>query len=127
LRNLILDCPFGDLPAILDRQLTRHSGLPAAFNPGILFAAGAAFGSWTADLVPARSAHRLADRRILLIQGEEDHLVPAEQARRIRDAAGSGCRLVELPDVGHNEGYRERRHLYMREVVEFLRSAFPEG
>ena len=52
----MLDSPFGNLPELLDRQLTRHSHLPELFNPGILAAARLAFGVRTDNLIPLRSA-----------------------------------------------------------------------
>ncbi len=35
----VLDSPFGDLPKLLNTQLSKHSHLPKFFNPGIIYAA----------------------------------------------------------------------------------------
>ena len=40
----VIDSPYGDLPKLLEVQLSRHSGLPSWFNPGILLAARWIFG-----------------------------------------------------------------------------------
>src|SRR5271167_3556240 len=47
----VLDSPYGDLPKLLDTQLSQHSGLPSWFNPGILLAARWIYGVRTDDLV----------------------------------------------------------------------------
>ncbi len=52
----MIDSPYGDLPKLLDTQLSKHSGLPHWFNPGILLAARWIYGVRTDDLVPIRFA-----------------------------------------------------------------------
>src|SRR5262249_40932303 len=76
----VIDSPYGDLPKLLENQLSKHSGLPRWFNPGILMAARWVFGVRTDDLVPIRSARAWGERPVLLIHGESDPLVPTGQA-----------------------------------------------
>ena len=65
IKAAVLDSPFGNLPELLDRQLTQHSHLPKVFNPGILLAARVAFGVRTDNLMPIRSARELGSGRCL--------------------------------------------------------------
>ena len=51
----VLDSPYGNLPKLLDQQLSEHSGLPAWFNPGILLAAA---GFTASDRRPGADAVR---------------------------------------------------------------------
>lgn len=120
IRMAVLDSPFGDLPALLDRQLTRHSHLPKAFNPGIVLAAHRVYGVRTDDLVPIDSARRWGDRPMLLIHGEADSIVPVEQSRQLARRVGAACRSVFLPDVDHVRAYQNDRRSYVALVDGFL-------
>ncbi len=40
----VIDSPYADLPKLLETQLSKHSGLPRWFNPGILLAARVIYG-----------------------------------------------------------------------------------
>lgn len=122
LRAVAVDSPFGDLPAVLDRQLAAHSGLPRPFNPGILLAADWAFGTRAADLIPIRSARRWGDRPLLLIHGTGDDLVPVSQAQALAAAAGPGCQAVILPGIGHTDAYRADPEGYVDRLDGFFRA-----
>jgi len=116
----VLDSPFGNLPELLDAELTRHSHLPAWFNPGILVAARLAFGVRTDDLIPLRSALRWGARPLLLIHGEADSIVPVRQARQIARAIGPTCQAVTLPGVQHVGAYNRDPSRYIAAVDRFF-------
>lgn len=120
IRVAVLDSPFGNLPELLRDQLTAHSHLPAAFNPGILLAARWAFGVRTDDLVPLRSARQWGARPMLLIHGEADSIVPVRQARQIARAAGRSCRAITLPGVEHVGAYSVDPGGYVAAVDRFF-------
>jgi uncharacterized protein len=120
IRAVVLDSPFGNLPELLDRQLTQHSHLPKLFNPGIILAARLAFGVRTDNLVPLRSALRWGQRPILLIHGEDDSIVPVSQARQIVGALGPNCQAMILPGVEHVGAYHEAPGRYIATVDRFF-------
>ncbi len=120
IRVAVLDSPFGDLPALLQTQLTRHSHLPRLFNPGILLAARLAFGVRTDDLVPLISARRWGRRPMLLIHGEADTVVPVDQARQIARVAGTACEAITLPGVPHVGAYGRDRARSVAAVGRFF-------
>jgi pimeloyl-ACP methyl ester carboxylesterase len=120
IRVAVLDSPYGNLPELLDAELTEHSHLPKFFNPGILLAARWAFGVRTDDLVPIRSARRWGNRPMLLIHGEADSIVPVRHARLLARAAGPNCAAIVLPGVEHVEAYRHYRQGYVAAVDRFL-------
>jgi alpha-beta hydrolase superfamily lysophospholipase len=101
----VVDSPFGNLPEVLDSQLSVQSGLPSVFNPGILLAAHLAFDSPSSDLIPERSARLWGERPLLLIHGTADPIVPVEQGQAVARAAGAACEAVYLPDTGHCDAY----------------------
>ncbi len=120
IRAAVLDSPFGNLPELLDAQLTRHSHLPSWFNPGILVAARLAFGVRTDNLVPIRSALQWGKRPMLLIHGEADSIVPVAQARQIARAIGPSCQAVILPGVEHVGAYNRAPGRYIAAVDGFF-------
>lgn len=122
IRAAVVDSPFGNLPEVLDEQLSEHSNLPRFFNPGILTAADLAFGVRTRDLVPIRSARKWSGRPLLLIHGEADSIVPVRQARLLARSAGANCRTVVLPGVEHVQAYRDDPEGYVDAVDEFFRT-----
>ena len=120
IKAVVLDSPFGNLPELLDRQLTQHSHLPKWFNPGILTAARIAFGVRTDNLVPIRSALQWGKRPMLLIHGEADSIVPVTQARQIAKVVGPTCQTVILPGVEHVGAYNKAPGRYIAAVDRFF-------
>jgi alpha-beta hydrolase superfamily lysophospholipase len=116
----VIDSPYGDLPRLLNAQLSKHSGLPAWFNPGILLAARLVYGVRTDDLVPIRYARAWGQRPLLLIHGECDTIVPVDQAQELADAIGSSCLTLTLPGVDHVQAYQSDPENYVRLVGRFF-------
>jgi pimeloyl-ACP methyl ester carboxylesterase len=120
IKAVVLDSPFGNLPELLDRQLTAHSHLPKLFNPGILFAARLVFGVRTDNLLPIRSALRWGPRPMLLIHGEADSIVPVRQSRELAKVVGPTCQAVFLPGVEHVGAYSRQPGRYIATVDRFF-------
>jgi uncharacterized protein len=116
----VLDSPYGDLPKLLKIQLSKHSGLPGWFNPGILLAARWVYGARTDDLVPTRFARAWGERPLLVIHGESDTIVPVSQARELASAAGACCLTMTLPGVDHVKCYDSDPAGYVRVVGAFF-------
>ncbi|HZW32219.1 MAG TPA: alpha/beta hydrolase, partial [Isosphaeraceae bacterium] len=116
----VVDSPYGDLPRLLEAQLSKHSGLPAWFNPGILLAARWIFGVRTDDLVPIRSARSWGERPLLLIHGESDTIVPVSQARELARNLGTSCMTLTLPGVEHVQAYDSDPAGYVETVGTFF-------
>ena len=90
----VLDSPYGDLPKLLNTQLSKHSGLPGWFNPGILLAARWIYGVRTDDLVPTRFARAWGERPLALDPRRIRHDRSVEPGPR----AGPGRRRL-VPDA----------------------------
>jgi pimeloyl-ACP methyl ester carboxylesterase len=116
----VIDSPYGDLPKLLNTQLSKHSGLPGWFNPGILLAARLCYGVRTDDLVPIRYARAWGQRPLLLIHGESDSIVPVDQAQKLAEAIGSSCLTLTLPGVDHVQAYQSDPDNYVRLVGRFF-------
>jgi dipeptidyl aminopeptidase/acylaminoacyl peptidase len=116
----VVDSPYGDLPELLKKQLSLHSGLPRWFNPGILLAARWVFGVRTDDLIPIRFARSWGERPVLLIHGESDTIVPVGQARELAHTLGASCLMLTLPGVEHVQAYQSDREAYIQTVSSFF-------
>ncbi|AMV39535.1 alpha/beta hydrolase [Planctomyces sp. SH-PL62] len=120
IRIAVLDSPYGDLPRLLEGQLSKHSRLPSWFNPGILACARLLYGLRTEDLVPIAAAAAWGDRPMLLIHGEADSTVPVAQARSLGRAVGAACLTAFLPGVEHVEAYRSDPRRYVALISRFF-------
>jgi pimeloyl-ACP methyl ester carboxylesterase len=116
----VVDSPYGDLPKLLEVQLSKHSGLPRWFNPGILLAARLIFGVRTDDLVPIRFARSWGERPLLLIHGESDTTVPVSQAYELARTLGSSCLTLTLTGVDHVQAYESDPEGYVTTVGAFF-------
>jgi pimeloyl-ACP methyl ester carboxylesterase len=116
----VIDSPFGNLPEVLKNQLSKHSGLPSLFNPGILLAARIFYGVRTDDLIPIRAARAWGERPLLLIHGESDSTVPLSQAYALARAAGASCQTMTWPGVEHVQAYQTDPRQYVRTVGTFF-------
>jgi pimeloyl-ACP methyl ester carboxylesterase len=118
----VIDSPYGDLPKLLDSQLSKYSGLPSWFNPGVLMAARWVYGVRTDDLIPIRLARGWDERPVLLIHGESDTTVPVGQARELARTLGASCLMLTLPGVEHVQAYQTDPEGYIRTVSSFFAS-----
>jgi alpha-beta hydrolase superfamily lysophospholipase len=116
----VIDSPYGDLPKLLKVQLSKHSGLPTWFNPGILLAARLIYGVRTDDLIPIRFARFWGERPLLLIHGESDTIVPVSQAHELAQTLGSSCLTLTLPGVDHVQAYETNPEGYVSTVGDFF-------
>jgi fermentation-respiration switch protein FrsA (DUF1100 family) len=82
-----------------DLALLLRSNLP--IENGLLRSALARWGAWYfRALEPARHVGRIAPRPLLLINADDDELIPRASAERLRDAAEGPVRQIWLPH-GH--------------------------
>jgi pimeloyl-ACP methyl ester carboxylesterase len=59
-------------------------------------------------------------RPILVIQGTDDGMIPADSAERLCRAAGERCTRWTVPDAGHLEAHASRPPTYEQRVIAFL-------
>ncbi|MBV8488583.1 MAG: alpha/beta fold hydrolase [Planctomycetaceae bacterium] len=116
----VVDSPYGNLPQLLETQLSKHSHLPSWFNPGILAAARWVYGVRTDDLVPIQSARAWGQRPLLLIHGESDSVVPVSQAYQLARTVGASCLTLTLPGVEHVQAYKTNPQTYVKMIQRFF-------
>jgi dipeptidyl aminopeptidase/acylaminoacyl peptidase len=117
------DSAFSDLFSVVETE-RAHMGVPNLFNPGYVFVSKALFGVDVLENEPKRAIARLSGRPVLLIHGEEDALIPVEQAYELRDfALAAGNQDVELwvvPLANHVGAVGVAREEYVRRVAAFF-------
>jgi len=77
---------------------------------------------------PESLAERIAPRRLLVVHGADDRLVPVAEAHSIAAHAGAGCRLEGIPGMGHFNWVMPSQPGFARVanlVVEFLGEVVP--
>ena len=121
-KALVLDSPFVDLKALVDRTLSSHHIPAALVRPVLLDVAG-----WRAHYAPGSvrpiEAIRKVKAPILLFHGTKDALVPFADALAFKAAAG-GLTLVPLDGLDHNT---PRPSTYQDRIVTFLTRSLPSS
>lgn len=119
--GVIADSPYARLTDLLGVELPRASGLPALFNPGILFMGNALWGIDLHAAAPEESIRRVPPRPILFIHSETDELIPVEHSRRLWRLSGEvPGRLWTVAGPKHDQVYSALPEEYLRRVTAFL-------
>jgi len=121
-KALVLDSPFADLTALVDRVLAGEHLPPFIVRP-MLFAVAGWRAHYTPGSVRPVEAIRKVKVPILLLHGDKDTVVPFEDALALKAAAGGKLTLVPLPGLDHNT---PRPDAYRNQVVEFLSHTLPD-
>ncbi|HET9496192.1 MAG TPA: alpha/beta fold hydrolase, partial [Chloroflexia bacterium] len=120
---VVTDSAFSDLFSVVESERIRI-GVPNLFNPGYVFASRELFGVDILANEPKHAIARLGDKPVLLIHGEEDALIPVEQAYELRDfarAAGNhNTELWVVPFANHVGAVGSAREEYVARVAEFF-------
>lgn len=127
MKVLVSDSSFASLPALLDKELPKASGLPAFFNPGILFMGKLLYGLDLSATKPVQSIPRLNDRPLFLIHGIDDALVPVSQAYELQKAAENNPKLEfwVVEGAGHTGNYDADPQQYMQRLLAFYDEYLP--
>jgi uncharacterized protein len=73
------------------------------------------------DMTPIKDLERLGDRSLLLVYGERDALVPAENGQRLLQTRGHDTSLLVVRGAGHRSVLIERfLSTYQQELLNFL-------
>ena len=120
-RTIVADSSFARLEDLLARELPRESGLPAFFNPAVLFFGRELFGLDTRILNPVEAVAGLPPRSLFIIHAEADRLIPVDHARRIAAAAGPAVYdLWIFPGSRHDRVSAAAPEQYRSRVLAFF-------
>jgi len=120
-KAVVLDSPYADLAKLVDHTIAGYHIPPVLLGPLLRKIAG-----WRAHYVPASvrpiEAIRKVKAPILLFHGDQDTLIPYDDALAIKAAAGGPLTLVTLTGLDHNS---PRPSSYEERIVSFLEQSLP--
>ena len=123
IKALLVDSPYADLPALIDKKLPDYSGLPAFFNPGVLFMGNLLYGIDFSPAKPVDILPKLGDRPIFQVYSKDgDKTVPLEQAYALQTAGASDPNFSTwaAPGSGHIDGFPNNKEEYATRMVAFF-------
>jgi uncharacterized protein len=127
-RAVIAEAPFYDLETVAADGLAVLPG-PLAAAALAIFRALAPFelGGPLEDVSPAHAIATRRDLRSLIIVGERDVIVPADQGRRLHQRAAGPSQLWDLPNAEHCSAWAAARQEFPVRVSDVLREAFRDA
>ena len=123
IKTLIVDSTFADFPILVQGQLDP---LPVPLRPALASLVGfygyLETGVKMSDMSSLESVSELGERRLLIIHGRSDPLIPPAQARMLSAADPGVHRLIMLPG-GHCGGHANFPRIYEDAVLGWMRGA----
>ena len=123
IKALMVDSPYADLPALLEKRLPGASGLPAFFNPGILFVGKLLYGIDFSNVKPAEALAKLGDRPVLHVQSRDgDDEVPLTEGYALQSAGANNPNFTSwpAPGKGHVHSYTNNKEEYTKRMLGFF-------
>jgi pimeloyl-ACP methyl ester carboxylesterase len=122
IRTLVVDSAFADLCRELKHAFRYATGgyLPRFCLPGMLLAALLLRGIKVNAVRPEEAIKHLNGRRLLIIHGDSDLLVPVENAYILKEAAGDAAQLWIVPRAGHVASYDRQPRQYINHLLNFF-------
>ena len=128
IRAVVSDSAFARQRDILDHHIRRRTGL---WPEPILKAAGPMLrrrhGKSFDDFDPARLAHQISPRPLLLIHPKDDPIVPFQHALDIWEQAREPKESWFLGEAGHCGAYFQDRPGYCQRISKFFSAALDPG
>jgi dipeptidyl aminopeptidase/acylaminoacyl peptidase len=121
-RAIVIDSAYADLAEILSREIPKKSHLPGFFNPGIIRMTRLFYGIDIDAIKPAMALEKLGQRHVLIIHGQNDALVPVENAYRLYEKVSHDPKneLWILPNTAHTDAYKNYKREYGKKVAQFF-------
>ncbi|MBM2809681.1 MAG: Dipeptidyl aminopeptidase/acylaminoacyl-peptidase-like protein [Chloroflexi bacterium] len=118
---VVADSPYADQREILSREITRRTGFPPIFAPGIALMARPLLGLDLAGIPPLLAVSQIAPRPILFIHGEADARIPYQNSERLIAAANNPINeLWIVKGAAHADSYSLLKDDYTNRIVGFF-------
>lgn len=117
IRAVVADSAYADLHTLL-RDTFAHRRV---FLPGVLAIAYLAFGIDVRQVCPAQALRSVTGRRILLVHGGRDRVVPPDNLWAL--AAAGGRNIVDawmVPEAEHIRAIARHSQTYFTRVIDFF-------
>jgi fermentation-respiration switch protein FrsA (DUF1100 family) len=121
---VVSDSSYAAILPIIEEAWPAASGLPDAFLPVTLVMGEILLGYDLSAARPVDDLVRVAARPVLLIHGDQDQLIPLDDAYELQHAAPQ-AELWVLPGVQHARAYGSASQAYQERIAAFFEQALP--
>lgn len=116
---VVTDCAFAEIESVIRDSWHERTGLPQAVIPGARLLGRVWLGYDILGSRPVDQVPRIAPRKLLILHGGADQLVPISHGHRLH-AAVPGSEIVVFPDIRHAALYHKQPAEYLKQVSTFL-------
>lgn len=120
---VLADSPYCSPAEILKRSCKERS-LPVAIAYPIIQVAARILGGFDLEQASAENAVGVSPIPVLLLHGDDDHVVPCTMSARIHEFSNDCTKLKIFIDADHCLSYIVEKQLYEMAVLDFLKQ-FP--
>ena len=118
-RGLVADCGY-DTPAGIIRETIRHWKLPMFPTYPCVALGARLFGGFRITETSALACVKHARLPILLIHGEDDHIVPCAMVHSLHGACASQVEVLTVPGAGHGISWYVDMPTYQETLLRFI-------
>ena len=118
-RGLVADCGY-DTPAGIIRETIRHWKLPMFPTYPCVALGARLFGGFRITETSALECVKHARLPILLIHGEDDHIVPCAMVHSLHGACASQVEVLTVPGAGHGISWYVDMPTYQETLLRFI-------
>ena len=120
-KGLICDCGYSSVRAMIERMAVKLH-LPVKLSYFMLRLSAMIYGGFDPDSCSPLSSLAESKVPVLIIHGEDDHLVPCSMARENYEASASDIKmLLTVPGAGHGMSFLADEEKYRETVHSFLK------
>lgn len=121
LRVVIAQSPFTSIEENIASGVRQIAGLPPfPFAPMVIFFGQQETGLSIEQVRPIDDIARIAPRAVMLMHGQQDHLISPDNSQRLYDAAGEPRELVYFATAAHGGLMAADPELWESSIVSFL-------
>jgi fermentation-respiration switch protein FrsA (DUF1100 family) len=121
LKAVVAQSPFTSIEENVAAGVRQIAGLPPfPFAPLVIYFGEQETGLNIGQVRPIEDITRIAPRAVLLMHGQQDHLISPDNSQNLYDVAGEPKELVYFPEAAHSGMIGSDPTLWERSVVGFL-------
>ncbi len=117
---VVADCPYDAPDRIVKKVIANEMKMKAGLMYPLARFSAMVFGHFDLEAWSPLEAVKKTSLPILLIHGEEDHFVPCEMSRNIKDASGDKAELHTIPHSPHALNQLTNPEMYAGIYTAFL-------
>ncbi|GIW10047.1 MAG: hypothetical protein KatS3mg061_1104 [Dehalococcoidia bacterium] len=119
-RSVIADSPFADIRPVLGGEVSRRTGLPPIFGPGVTLFGRLLYGLDLDAIAPIRHVTAIPPRPVFYIHVSNDPRVPAEHSRHLKEMANNPRdQFWIVPGALHARAYLLEPLAYRERMLRF--------